>query len=233
MITIRSSASRGSANQGWLESKHTFSFADYLDQRYMGFRSLRVINEDIIEGGAGFPPHGHKEMEIISYVITGSLEHKDSMGNSYVIKPGEIQRMSAGTGIRHSEYNFSKNSKSHFLQIWIYPNSTALEPSYEHKDFSHALENNPLVLLASREGVKNSIRIHQDVFIYGSKSHQGFETSIPMDPQRHPWIQMICGQLTVNNETILKAGDAAAISEEKILHLSSTAGSEFLIFDLA
>jgi quercetin 2,3-dioxygenase len=231
MIKIRKSSERGHANHGWLESKHTFSFADYYDQNHMGFSVLRVINEDKIVGGSGFQPHGHQNMEIISYVINGALEHKDSMGNSTIIKAGELQRMSAGTGVRHSEFNHYQNQNTHFLQIWIHPEKNGLAPSYGQKDFSKNLETGELILVASNHGRDGSVTVNQDVDIYALKSAKAGERILNTDENRSYWVQVISGVVKLNDVSV-SAGDAISGTLLTRLHLMWQPNSEFLVFDL-
>lgn len=231
MITLRKSAERGHANHGWLDSYHSFSFANYYDKNFMGFRSLRVINEDRIAGGGGFPSHPHRDMEIITYMIEGRLEHQDSMGNKAIIKPGEVQRMSAGTGVVHSEANASKDELAHLLQIWIMTNKNGHQPGYGQKDFSQEIKNKSLVLTASLSGRDGSIEIHQDVNLYLGRVKTGDTTSYEFKSNRYGWIQMIKGELHINQQKLLP-GDGAAISDEKLIELKAINESEFLLFDL-
>ncbi|MGZ3690783.1 MAG: pirin family protein [Pseudobdellovibrio sp.] len=231
MIKVRKSNERGKANHGWLNSMHTFSFADYHDPQFMGFSVLRVINEDRISGGSGFSTHGHKDMEIISYVISGALEHKDSMGNAGVIKPGELQRMSAGTGIRHSEMNHLKSEETHFLQIWVLPDQANRAPSYGQKDFSAALSTGEVTLVASNTGRNNSVSLNQDVDIYALKSSQMGERILNTDETRSYWLQIIKGVVKFN-EVSASAGDAVSATMLTRIHLQWSAGSEFILFDL-
>lgn len=231
MIKIRRSNERGAANHGWLDTKFTFSFADYFDPRYMGFRSLRVINEDRIQADQGFPKHGHRDMEILTYVISGELSHRDSMGNGETVRPNEIQRMTAGTGVLHSEYS-SPTDETHLLQIWILPEKADLTPSYEQKYFAPETKQGKLKLIASGGGDDDSIHINQDVNLYASVLKNGDEVSLDLAPNRHAWIQLISGSLDVNGET-LNAGDGAAISEVQGLALKATSdNTEFLLFDM-
>lgn len=231
MINIRRSNERGHANHGWLDTNFTFSFADYHDPRFMGFRDLRVINEDFIEPAQGFPTHGHRDMEIITYMIGGELSHRDSMGNGETIRPGEVQRMTAGTGIRHSEYS-SPTDKTHLLQIWILPEKNNLQPSYEQKLFAPKEKQGKLRLVASRGGDDGSVHINQDVSLYASILNDGDEVSHNLTDGRHAWIQLISGSLNINGET-LKKGDGAAISNETALTIKALdSNSEFLLFDL-
>lgn len=231
MIKIRKASERGFANHGWLKSFHTFSFADYHDPAHMGVSVLRVINEDRIIGGSGFSTHGHKDMEIISYVIDGALEHKDSMGNTTLIKPGEVQRMSAGTGVRHSEYNHLKNQDSHFLQIWILPDQANYEPSYAQKDFSTALSTGELVLVASNTGRNNSVNLNQDIDLYALKSGNKGERILNTDELRTYWLQVVKGVVKFN-EVSIGTGDALSATTLTRIHLQWSEGSEFLLFDL-
>ena len=231
MITIRRSDERGKANYGWLDTSYTFSFSDYYDPGHMGFRDLRVINEDFIEPGQGFPKHGHRDMEIITYMIDGELSHRDSMGNGETVRKNEVQRMTAGTGVLHSEYS-SETDRTHLLQIWILPEARNLTPGYEQKYFSPVDKQGKLRLVASRGGDDESISINQDVSLYASILANGEEVTYEPAEGRHAWIQVISGGLEVNGEKLDK-GDGAAISEEKLLTLKATAdGTEFLLFDL-
>lgn len=232
MITIRKAEERGHANHGWLNSYHTFSFADYYDPNHMGFRSLRVINEDRVQASRGFGAHPHRDMEIFSYVLEGALEHKDSMGNSSVIRPGEVQIMSAGTGIVHSEYNHSQSDLVHFLQIWIVPNQRALTPRYDQKMFSKEDKQGKLRLVVSQDGREGSVIIHQDANIYASLLDAGQQVNYQIKPNRHTWVQVVKGSIDLNGK-LLSTGDAAAITEENKLVLSAKANSEILLFDLA
>ncbi len=231
MIQVRKSNERGDANHGWLKSKHTFSFADYYDENFMGFGPLRVINEDRIDGGTGFGTHGHRDMEIISYVIDGAIEHRDSMGTDSIIKPGEVQRMSAGTGVRHSEYNHYKDKTTHFLQIWIVPDKMGIAPSYDQKSFAKDFSGNDLILVASKAGRDGSITINQDVNMYAANAVEAGKKQIKTTIYRKVWVQVIKGEVTVKT-TILKAGDGAGISGMEELDLKWTKGSEYILFDL-
>lgn len=232
MITIRESSARGKANFGWLDSRHTFSFGNYYDADFMGFSTLRVINEDKVQPEMGFGTHGHNDMEIISYVIEGALEHKDSMGNGSIIKPGDVQRMSAGTGILHSEYNHSKTDLVHFLQIWILPDTKELSPSYEQKNFSPEEKKDKLCLVASKDGKENSVKIHQDANIYSSLLEKGTQISYDISDDRCIWIQIVKGSILLN-EKVLSFGDGVAIIKEKNLTMiGNSEKSEFLLFDL-
>lgn len=231
MISIRKSFDRGLGDHGWLKSRHTFSFADYYDEAHMGFRDLRVINEDVIQGGTGFPTHGHRDMEIISYVLDGALEHEDSMGNKTVIRPGEVQRMSAGTGVAHSEYNAVKDKPTHFFQIWIRPNQRGLEPGYGQKTFTADLEKKELVLVVSNTGREGSIEIAQDADLYLSKPHKGDELAFELRPGRYAWLQLIRGSLEVNGERIT-SGDGLSATQVPALNIRALEDAEFMLFDL-
>ena len=231
MYEVRRSNERGSGDHGWLKSNHTFSFADYYDPRFMGFGPLRVINEDRVIGGAGFPTHPHRDMEIISYVLEGGLEHKDSMGTGSIIRPGELQRMSAGTGVLHSEYNASKSDLVHFLQIWIIPERSGLEPSYEQKAFSVDERTNALRLLASRTGEQGSVTVHQDIKLYGSLLEPGSEASLALEKNRGIWVQVAKGAADVDGHR-LEAGDGLAVVESPELKLKGVNRAELLVFDL-
>jgi len=232
MIQIRRSEERGHAAHGWLSSQHTFSFANYHDPRFMGFRKLRVINEDRVQPGQGFGTHPHRDMEILSYVLAGSLEHRDSLGNGSIIRPGEVQRMSAGTGVTHSEFNHSKEEPVHFLQIWIQPDAEHLPPSYEQREFPEAERRDMLRLVASREGRDGSVTIHQDVGVYAALLSAGVAVGHPLRRDRHAWIQVARGRVTVNGQS-LAAGDGAALSEETSVRLAAESEAELLLFDLA
>ena len=229
MIYIRKSEDRGAANHGWLDTKHTFSFADYRDPRYMGFSALRVINEDKVAPGQGFPTHPHRDMEIVTYILEGSLEHKDSMGTGSVIQPGEIQRMSAGTGVTHSEFNASKTKRVHLLQIWIEPNQKKLPPSYEQKKIS---TEGTLTLIAAPEAGTDNVVIHQDARIYAARLKKGTSATHRLRSQRKAWVQVARGSLLLNGKS-LRQGDGAAISEEEVISLSTPdEAAEALVFDL-
>ncbi len=232
MITIRRSEERGQANYGWLDTKYTFSFSGYYDPRHMNFRMLRVINDDKVAGGGGFPEHDHDNMEIITYVTSGSLEHGDSMGNGSVIERGDVQRMSAGSGITHSEFNHSPKLPVKLLQIWIFPKERDIEPSYEQKHFSDDDKRNRLLEIVSGEPVNGAMRMHQDATMYASILETGRSVAHTLAPNRHAWIQIISGAVTVNG-TELKAGDGAGISNETALNITASDTSEFLLFDLA
>ncbi|MDQ3088880.1 MAG: pirin family protein [Acidobacteriota bacterium] len=231
MINIRRSKDRGHANYGWLDTNYTFSFNTYYDERFMGFRDLRVINEDFIEPNQGFPTHGHKDMEIISYVVAGELAHKDSTGVSEVLRPHEVQRMTAGTGVRHSEHS-SETEKTHLLQIWILPEKNNLPPDYEQKYFAPEEKQGKLRIVASRDAREGSVKINQDVALYSSILANGDEVSHELNEGRHAWIQIVKGEIELKDKT-LTAGDGAAISGERVLHIKSLGDeTEFLLFDL-
>ncbi len=232
MITLRNAEARGHFDHGWLDTRHTFSFADYHDPDHMGFRGLRVINEDRVQPGEGFPTHGHRDMEIISYVLAGALEHKDSMGTGSVIRPGDVQRMSAGTGVLHSEYNHSPHEAVHFLQIWILPHARELAPSYEQTHFPEAEKRARLRLIASPDGQEGSVTIHHDARVYATVLDPGQSVTHPLAPGRHAWVQVARGAVTLNG-IALGRGDGAAASRETTLTLTGTAPAEFLVFDLA
>jgi redox-sensitive bicupin YhaK (pirin superfamily) len=230
MISIRKAADRGITRTDWLESRHTFSFAEYYDPKQLGFRSLRVINEDRVIPGAGFATHSHRDMEIITYVVEGALEHKDSLGNGSVIKPREAQRMSAGTGIRHSEFNASQNEPVHFLQIWIVPERTGLPPGYEQKQLS--LTRGEFNLIAARESGHDQVVIHQDVKLYVGLAELGTALEYRLAPDRHAWIQIVKGEIAITG-AILSAGDGAVLTVESVLRIEPKRDSELLLFDLA
>lgn len=233
MIQPRRSKERGYVRQDWLESLHTFSFATYYDHRFMGFRALRVINEDKVQPGEGFDTHSHKDMEIISYVIDGELEHKDSMGNGGVIRPGDIQYMSAGSGVTHSEFNPSPTQVGHFLQIWILPNELGAKPRYGQKTIPYDEKHAKLRLLASPDGEADSITIRQDTKLYASILEKDETVSYTLKQGRYAWLQVVKGEVLVNGEAF-GAGDAAAITEEYVLSFRGMMpGTEFLLFDLA
>jgi redox-sensitive bicupin YhaK (pirin superfamily) len=232
MMTLRPAEERGAADFGWLQTRHSFSFADYYDPAHMGFQSLRVINDDRVAPAGGFDTHGHKDMEIVTYVLDGALEHRDSLGNGSVIRAGDVQRMSAGTGIRHSEYNPSAREPVHLLQIWIYPERKGLAPGYEQKTFPEAAKRNRLRLIASRDGRLGSVTVHQDADLYASVLEAGRRVAFAPAAGRHVWIQVARGTLTVNGQQ-LKEGDGLAIAGEGALDIVSETGGEFLLFDLA
>ena len=232
MFTIRRANERGYANHGWLKSYHTFSFADYHDPNHMGFRSLRVINEDRVGPGQGFGTHAHRDMEIVSYVLDGELEHKDSMGNGEVLRPGEFQRITAGTGITHSEFNPSKSIETHFYQIWLLPERKGISPSYEQKRFAPEARHNQWQLVASRDGVAGSLVIHQDANIYLADLAAGNELSHAIPIGLHSWLQVLRGSVHANSH-LLQTSDAMAVSEEGFLSLSAGDRAEVMLFDLA
>lgn len=232
MLTIRKSQDRGYADHGWLQSFHSFSFAGYYDPRHMGFGNLRVINEDRIAPGTGFGTHGHRDMEIISYVLSGELAHKDSMGNVKGIPPGDVQRMSAGTGVLHSEFNHAAGQTTHFLQIWIEPNVRGIAPSYEQKSFTDAEKRGKLRLVASPDGAQGSVLIHADAAIYAGLLSGDETATLPMQPGRKGYVQLVRGTVMVNGEC-LKAGDAAMLENETQVSLSGGQDAEVLVFDLA
>jgi redox-sensitive bicupin YhaK (pirin superfamily) len=232
MIKIRKSEDRGGGNFGWLDTKYTFSFNNYYDPRFMGFRNLRVINEDWVDANQGFGTHGHSDMEIITYVVSGELAHKDSSGGQETLRPHEVQRMTAGSGIRHSEFNPSKTENVHLLQIWILPEKDGLEPGYEQTYFAPETKQGVLKLVASRSGDDGSVKINQDVKLYSSILKTGEEVAHELATNRHAYIQMVKGSVTLKGE-ILEAGDGAAISDEIVLKIKSLADeTEFLLFDL-
>lgn len=232
MIRIRRSEERGSANHGWLDTRFTFSFADYFDRQHMGFRSLRVINDDRITPAAGFPVHPHRDMEIVTWVVEGALAHRDSTGTGSTIRPGDVQRMSAGTGIAHSEYNPSKTEGTRLLQIWIVPERESLEPGYEQKHFTADERRGRLRLIASRDAREGSVTIHQDAAIYTALLCDGEHVRHDIAPGRHAWVQVVRGSVRLN-EHDLKEGDGAAVSREPALDITSPGESEILLFDLA
>jgi redox-sensitive bicupin YhaK (pirin superfamily) len=232
MITIRGANERGHFDHGWLNTYHTFSFDQYYDPRYMGFRNLRVINEDFVAAGRGFPMHGHRDMEIITYILEGALKHEDSMGNGSIIRPGDVQRMSAGTGVRHSEKNASPDERVHLLQIWILPDTLNLEPEYEQKAFSEDERRGKLKLIASPDGAEGSVRVHQDVTLFASILGAGERVERTMDANRYAWIQVARGSITVNDK-IAEQGDGAIVMGESSLQIAGNEASELLLFDLA
>jgi redox-sensitive bicupin YhaK (pirin superfamily) len=232
MPTVRRSIDRGLADHGWLRSRHTFSFADYHDPSHMGFRALRVINDDTVAPGGGFGGHPHRDMEIISYVLEGALEHRDSMGNGSVIRPGDVQRMSAGTGVRHSEYNASKSEPVHFLQIWIVPSERGIDPGYEQKAFTDEEKRGRLRLVASRDGRDGSVTIHADASVYATVLDRGHSVVHEVSKGRGAWIHVARGQAEVAGER-LEAGDALSTDGPATLSIQGLDGAEVLIFDLA
>jgi redox-sensitive bicupin YhaK (pirin superfamily) len=231
MLTIRKTQERGKTEIDWLESYHAFSFDQYYDPEWEHFRMLRVINEDFVKPGAGFHPHSHRDMEIITYILEGALEHKDSMGNGSMIKPGEVQRMSAGTGVTHSEFNPSDKERVHLLQIWILPQKKGIDPGYEQKTFPEALRRDKLCLIVSPKAEKGAVKIHQDAQVYASLLNAGKEIKYSLKSGRHAWIQAAKGAVLLN-DTELKAGDGAGISNETSLVFNAKKDSEFLLFDL-
>jgi redox-sensitive bicupin YhaK (pirin superfamily) len=232
MLTIRRADERGHADHGWLNSYHTFSFADYYDPRHMGFRALRVINEDRVQPSMGFGTHGHRDMEIISYVLDGALQHKDSMGTGSIIEPGDVQRMSAGTGVLHSEYNASKQDLVHFLQIWIVPDRSGYAPGYEQKKFSAEEKRGRLRLVASRDGRDGSVTIHQDASMYAGLFDRGEKATFLVKPGRHVWVHVARGTVVVDGQR-LNAGDAASVDEAGPLEIAGEEAGEVLLFDLS
>ena len=231
MIEIRKSEDRGYADHGWLKSYHTFSFADYYDPRHIQFGPLRVINEDRVAPGMWFGTHGHRDMEIISYVLEGELAHKDSMGNGSVIRPGDVQRMSAGTGVRHSEYNHAADQTTHFLQIWIMPNQQGIEPGYEEKTFDAADKRGRLRLVGSPDGADGSVVIHQDVRLFAGLIDGDETATLALRPGRQAYVHVARGRVTVNGQP-LESGDAAKLAGEDAVSLEKGADAEVLVFDL-
>ena len=233
MIAIRPAGERGHAHHGWLDTRHSFSFADYYDPKFMGFRDLRVINEDRVEPGQGFGTHGHRDMEIISYVLEGELAHKDSLGNGSIIRPGDVQRMSAGTGILHSEFNASKDEPLHFLQIWVVPGRRGITPGYEQKNFSYEERRGRLRLVASPDGADGSVTIHQDARLHVALLGEGERVAHEVARGRAAWIQVATGEVLVNGGA-LHAGDGAALEEEARVEIvgAGSDDAEVLVFDL-
>jgi redox-sensitive bicupin YhaK (pirin superfamily) len=232
MLVLRKSADRGHADHGWLKSAHTFSFSSYQDPAHMGYRNLRVINEDRVAASKGFGTHSHQDMEIITYVLDGALEHRDSLGNGAVMQPGDVQRMTAGTGVSHSEYNHSKTDEVHLLQIWVTPNQTGLDSSYEQTFFPVSDRQNQFRLIASPEGLDGSVVVHQDMELYATILDAGKTIEKAVSPDRHFWVQVARGSVQVNG-TLLVAGDAAALEQIEQITLVGQTASEILIFDLA
>ena len=232
MITVRRSEDRGRADHGWLDTRHTFSFADYRDPRYMGFRTLRVINEDRVQPGQGFGEHPHRDMEIVTYVLEGALEHRDSMGNGAVIRPGDVQRMTAGTGVTHSEFNPSDAEVSHFLQIWITPDAPGLEPGYEQRAFADAEKRGVLRLVASPDGRDGSISLHQDADVHATVLEDGESVTHDLAAGRGAWIQVVRGAVVAGGNE-LRAGDGAAVTDENRIEIAAHGSAELLLFDLA
>jgi redox-sensitive bicupin YhaK (pirin superfamily) len=232
MIVKRLASERGHADHGWLDTRHTFSFADYHDPKHMGFRALRVINEDRVAPGQGFGTHGHRDMEILSYVLEGALAHKDSMGTGSTIKPGDVQRMSAGTGVRHSEFNASENEVVHFLQIWIIPDQPGLQPGYEQKHFSNADKQGRLRLIASPDAADGSVTIHADARVYAGRFGRDQSATLKLAGGRHAWVHVARGQARVAGHE-LGPGDAVGLSNESAVEVQGIADAEVLVFDLA
>jgi quercetin 2,3-dioxygenase len=232
MLTVRPAGERGLADHGWLKSYHTFSFADYYDPEHMGFRNLRVINEDRVQGGQGFGTHSHRDMEIVSYVLEGGLRHQDSIGTGSVIRPGDVQRMSAGSGVRHSEYNASPDELVHFLQIWLLPSKTGIRPSYEQKSFTPEEKQGRLRLVVSPDGRDGSVSIHTDASLYVGLFDAGQAAELPLRSGRHAWVHVATGRARVNGRE-LGAGDAAALSDEPAARIEGVEAAEVLVFDLA
>jgi redox-sensitive bicupin YhaK (pirin superfamily) len=232
MLTIRKSGERGHFDFGWLDTRHTFSFGEYYDPRHMGFRALRVINEDVVRGGGGFGTHPHRDMEIVTYVLSGALAHKDSMGNGSTIRPDDVQRMSAGTGVTHSEHNASPSDPVHLLQIWLLPAETGTAPSYEQRAFPTVEKRGRLRLVGAPDGRDGAVTIHQDVALYASVLDAGDRVQHGLAPGRHAWVQVVRGRVTVNGQP-LAAGDGAALSAEPEVVIAAEDASEVLLFDLA
>jgi redox-sensitive bicupin YhaK (pirin superfamily) len=231
MITLRRAEDRGKSNLGWLDSRHTFSFADYYDPGQLGFSALRVINDDRVAPGRGFGTHPHRDMEIISYVLEGAIEHKDSLGTGSTIVPGDVQRMTAGTGVLHSEFNPSKSEPVHFLQIWILPEKTGLAPGYEQRTFAPEETSGKLRLVASREGRDGSITVHQDMQLFAGKLGKGERAHLELSPGRKAWVQVASGAVSVNGSQLAE-GDGAAVERENKLEIIASGPSEVLVFDL-
>jgi len=232
MIKLRPSQDRGHTKLSWLESRHTFSFGEYYDRKFQGFQQLRVINEDQVQPGKGFETHTHRDMEIISYVLEGTLAHKDSVGTSSLIRAGEVQRMSAGTGIRHSEYNPSKTLRVHFLQLWILPDRRGLEPSYEQRAFLRDEKHGRWRLVASKDGRDGAVTVHQDMEMYITLLDPGEKLNYRLQTDRHAWVQVTRGEVVLNGNRLVQ-GDGAAVSQEEILETSTMTQAEVLLFDMA
>jgi redox-sensitive bicupin YhaK (pirin superfamily) len=232
MIRVRKASERGHFDHGWLDTYHTFSFSRYYDPRHMSFRALRVINEDRVQPGRGFGTHGHEDMEIVTYVLSGALAHKDSLGTGSAIRPGELQRMTAGTGISHSEFNPSQTEPVHLYQIWLLPEQEGLDPSYEQKAFPEEERANRLRLVASPDGSDGSLTIRQDARLFLSTLDEGHEVSKEIPSGRHAWLQVLRGSVSLNGQA-MSAGDGAAVSEESALAIRAESSSEVLLFDLA
>jgi redox-sensitive bicupin YhaK (pirin superfamily) len=232
MLALRKSEDRGHAYHGWLDSRHTFSFAGYHDPAHMGFGSLRVINEDRVQPGQGFGTHGHRDMEIISYVLEGALEHKDSMGNGSVLRPGDVQRMSAGRGVRHSEFNASQTAPVHFLQIWIEPGVTGIDPGYEERHFTADEKRGHLRLIAAPDGQEGAVTIHQNAFVYAALLDGDADITHPLAPGRRAYVHIARGAVSVNGQPLV-AGDGARITDETNITFTAAQNAEILLFDLA
>lgn len=232
MIKIRPAEKRGHFDFGWLNTYHTFSFGDYYDPSHMGFRSLRVINEDVVQRGRGFPRHGHRDMEIFTYILKGALQHRDSMGNGSIIRPGDVQRMSAGTGVTHSESNASPDEPVHLLQIWIVPAQEGIAPGYEEKKFPDEERINKLRLIISPDAAEGSVKIHQDARVYASLLKPNQQVTHSLETGRHAWLQIAAGSVKLN-DLDLKQGDGAAVSQETSLTIAAPEPAEVLLFDLA
>jgi len=232
MMTLREAQARGHANHGWLDTYFTFSFADYYDPDYMGFRALRVINEDHIQPGKGFDPHPHQDMEILTYVLEGALTHQDNLGNGSVIRAGEFQRMTAGRGVRHSEYNGSEKDAVHLLQIWLFPHEKNLTPSYEQKSFQPQDRENRFCLVGSQEGRDGSLTIHQDVLVYLAALRKGNDVVHAISEKRYGWVQVVRGEIVVNGQSV-SSGSGLALRDESRLQIGAKKDSELLFFDLA
>jgi len=232
MFTLRKAAERGHAEHGWLDSWHTFSFGDYYEPQHMGFRSLRVINEDRVAAGKGFPTHPHRDMEILTYVLDGALEHKDSMGNGSVMRSGDVQRMTAGTGVAHSEFNGSRDTPVHFLQIWILPEARNLQPGYEQKNFTPAERQGKFKVVAARDGAGGAVVVHQDVKLLAGLFAEGEQENYALAPGRHAWLHVARGKARVNGVE-LSAGDALQVSDEPQLEVTGVNDAEVLLFDLS
>lgn len=234
MMRKRSAGDRGHGRHGWLDTRHSFSFGEYFDPKHAGFRALRVLNEDRVAPGAGFGTHAHRDMEIVTYVLSGALEHRDSTGIGSVLRPGQVQRMTAGSGIAHSEMNHSKTEPVHFLQIWILPETTGLKPDYEERLFTGDQLRDQLHLIASRQGLDSSLTIHRDVRIYAALLSSGREATLELEPGRHAWVQVASGHVTAKAEdhVHLSAGDGLAISDTRRVVLAADEESEMLVFDL-
>ncbi|HKU43526.1 MAG TPA: pirin family protein [Polyangiales bacterium] len=232
MLTLRPASERGAAQHGWLDSRHSFSFADYYDPKHMGFRSLRVINEDRVAPGQGFGAHPHRDMEIISYVLEGALQHRDSLGTGSVIRPGDVQRMSAGRGVTHSEFNASQSEPVHFLQIWLVPSERGIAPSYEQKTFADADKRGKLRVVAAPDAREGALELHTDAVVYAGLFGAGERAELELAAERHAWVQVARGKLRVNGRE-LAAGDGAALTNEHVLSIEGVDSSEVLVFDLA